>query len=193
MSPEENLPESPLPEVDRGPASTDDAVASDLVDDVYQQLRRLAQSMMGSENPGQTIQATALVHEAYLKLDRYNRPWEDSQHFFIVAARAMRLILVDRARSKASKRRGGGRKRLDLDEADAVIFDNSVDFVSLDEALDRLAQEHERASQIVLLRYFAGLNNEQVAQTLGISPATAARDWVFARAHLYRTLNDTEP
>lgn len=193
MPSEENLPESPPTTVNPAPTTTDGSVASDLVDDVYQQLRRLAQCMMGSEKPGQTIQATALVHEAYLKLDRSGRPWADSQHFFIVAAQAMRQILVDRARSKASKRRGGDRHRLDLDEADAAIFDNSVDFVSLDEALDRLAQEHERASQIVLLRYFAGLNNEQVAQTLGISPATAARDWVFARAHLYRTLNDTEP
>lgn len=191
MPPEERLPEySPTPAKPRS-ASADGSPASDFVDDVYQQLRRLAQSMMGTENPGQTIQATALVHEAYLKLDRSGQPWADSQHFFIVAAKAMRLILVDRARSKNSKRRGGGRLRLELEDADATIFDNSVDFVSLDEALDRLAIEHERASQIVMLRYFAGLSNEQVADTLGISLATAARDWAFARAHLYRALNET--
>lgn len=163
-----------------------------LLEEVYHQLRALARELMNREKPGQTVQATELVHEAYLRLNPGDQRFSDSRHYYIVAAQAMRRILVDRARRKASVRHGGGRPRFEFDEADAIIWENSVDLVSLDEALTRLTKQHERAAQVTMLRYFAGLSNEQVAEALGISTATAKRDWSFARAWLHHVLEETD-
>ncbi len=163
-----------------------------LLEEVYHQLRALARELMIREKPGQTVQATELVHEAYLRLSPGDQRFNDSRHFYIVAAQAMRRILVDRARRKASVKHGGDRQRFEIDESDAIIWENSVDLMSLDEALTRLTKQHERAAQVTMLRYFAGLSNEQVAEALGISTATAKRDWSFARAWLHRVLDEPE-
>lgn len=170
-----------------------DSPSEPLLQEVYHQLRELARELMNREKPGQTVQATELVHEAYLRLDKADQRFSDSRHYYLVAAQAMRRILVDRARHKAAARHGGGRKRFEFDEADAIVWDNSVDLVSLDEALERLTKQNERAAQVMMLRYFAGLSNEQTAEALGISTATCKRDWSFAKAWLFRVLEAPDP
>lgn len=165
-----------------------DSPSEPLLQEVYDQLRELARELMSREKRGQTIQATELVHEAYLRLNKADQRFSDSRHYYIVAAQAMRRILVDRARRKASVKHGGDRQRFEFDESDAIIWENSVDLVSLDEALTRLTKQHERAAQVMMLRFFAGLDNEQVADTLGISKATVKRDWSFAKSWLHRVL-----
>ena len=157
-----------------------------LLSAVYDELRRLATRKLAQERPGQTLQPTALVHEAYLRLlGDHPVQWDNRGHFFAAAAEAMRRILVEAARRKGRLKHGGGRQRCELDEADVIALPASVDLVALDEALEKLAQEDPTKAQLVKLRYFAGLTVEQAGELLGISRATADRYWHFARAWLY--------
>ncbi|MGA2916437.1 MAG: sigma-70 family RNA polymerase sigma factor [Sedimentisphaerales bacterium] len=154
---------------------------------VYQELRQLAAQRMRKESPGQTLQATALVHEAYLRLvGSQEQKWSGRGHFFAAAAEAMRRILIDNARRKKSLKRGGSRKRIDLDEAVATGDDKTSldDLVALDEALEKLSKKDKAKADLVKLRYFAGLTNEQAAEVLGISPSTVDRYWAYARSWL---------
>ena len=168
------------------------AAAAALLPLVYNQLRQLAQNKMRLERPGHTLGATALVHEAYLRLVDPTKPqeWEGRWHFFAAAAQAMRRILVDSARQRSRAKRGGGMGRVSFDQdLELTVGDPPEDVLALDEALERLSQLHPEKAQLVKLRYFAGLTTAQAAQALGISTATADRRWTYARAWLYRHLN----
>jgi RNA polymerase sigma factor (TIGR02999 family) len=167
----------------------DNRAADELLVAVYDELRRLASSKLARERPGQTLQATALVHEAYLRLVGAELAnWENRGHFFAAAAEAMRRILVERARRKARLKHGGGRQRFELNEADAIILPSPIDLLALDEALEKLAREDPVKAKLVKLRYFAGLTVEQAGKILGVSRATADRYWTYARAWLYREI-----
>jgi RNA polymerase sigma factor (TIGR02999 family) len=157
---------------------------------VYDELRRLAAHKLAQEKPGQTLQPTALVHEAYLRLvGKGDEPhWDGRGHFFAAAAEAMRRILVENARRKHRLKRGGDRQRLDLEQVEAVSDAPSEDLLALDEALDQFAAEDGQKAELVKLRYFAGLSVEEAACCLGISRATADRYWAYARAWLYDRL-----
>jgi RNA polymerase sigma factor (TIGR02999 family) len=173
-------------------AQGDPRAAGELLPLVYDELRRLAAQRLAQEKPGQTLQATALVHEAYLRLVGGNleQPWNSRGHFFAAAAEAMRRILVETARRKRRVRHGGGRQRLDLDQLELSADEVSDDLLALDEALEKLAAEEAEAAQVVQLRYFAGLSIEQTAAALGISVRTANRHWAFARAWLFQQLRE---
>jgi RNA polymerase sigma factor (TIGR02999 family) len=159
--------------------------AEKLLDLVYEELRRLAAINMANVAPGQTLQPTALVHEAWLRLvgDR-NPTFKDRAHFFRAAAEAMRHILIDRARRKQSKRHGGGQHRVDWDGFDLAAESADDQLLAVDEALEKLAREYPVQADLVKLRYFAGMTNEEVAQTLGISVSTAKNYWTFSRTWL---------
>jgi RNA polymerase sigma factor (TIGR02999 family) len=162
-----------------------DAGASEqLLPLVYDELRRLAAQKLAREKPGQTLQATALVHEAYLRLvgTGDDLRWENRGHFFAAAAEAMRRILVETARRRKRWKRGGDRARAELLEADLAVDDPPDEILAVDEALARLAAEDAQAAELVKLRYFAGLSVEEAAQSLGLSRATAYRHWTYARA-----------
>jgi RNA polymerase sigma factor (TIGR02999 family) len=153
---------------------------------VYNELRRLAAQKMSRESPGQTLQATALVHEAYIRLvGSEARDWKGRTHFFTAAAEAMRRILIDNARRKKSLKYGGGNQIANLDNAELAIEEPSEDIIALDEALAKLAEEDPVKANLVKLRYFAGLTIEQAAEILGISRATADRYWSYARVWLF--------
>jgi RNA polymerase sigma factor (TIGR02999 family) len=172
----------------------DPQAAEQLLPLVYDELRRLAAQRLADEGPGHTLQPTALVHEAYLKLVGADpqQPWNGRVHFFAAAAEAMRRILIDHARRKHRARRGGGKKRVelgDMDDIEMVTERGQADeLLALDEALTQLAVADPRRAELVRLRYFAGLTLEQAAELLGISRATADRHWAFARAWLYDAL-----
>ncbi len=169
----------------------DPQAAAELLPLVYDELRKLAAQRLAQEKPGQTLQATALVHEAYLRLvdvDKVQR-WDSRGHFFAAAAEAMRRILVDQARSKASSKRGGKHQRLDLPDLAEPASEGRIDLVALDEALKTLEQQQPDKAEIVKLRFFAGCSLEETAQALGISRATAQRNWAYARAWLFGRLN----
>jgi RNA polymerase sigma factor (TIGR02999 family) len=170
----------------------DPQAAGKLLPLVYEELRRLAAQKLSHEAPGQTLQATALVHEAYLRLigPGNEPPWDGRGHFFGAAAEAMRRILVDNARRKHRLKRGGMLKRVDLDEARPLALDRSEDLMALDEALDLLAAEDLQKAELVKLRFFAGLTLEEAARCLGISRATANRSWSYARAWLFDRLRE---
>jgi RNA polymerase sigma factor (TIGR02999 family) len=157
---------------------------------VYQQLRDLAAARLAQEKPGQTLQATALVHEAFLRLvgDEHVDQWDHRGHFFAAAAEAMRRILVERARRKAATKRGGDMARVELEPDVAVAPEVQEDLLALDAALDQLAAEYPQQAEIVKLRYFAGLTLPDAAAALGISERTAGRHWAFARAWLRRAV-----
>jgi len=169
----------------------DPHAAEQLLPLVYDELRRLAAEKMAQEKPGQTLQATALVHEAYVRLvdEEKARHWNSRGHFFAAAAEAMRRILIEKARRKQRIRHGGGRKRLDLDRLDPADKEGGDDLLAMDEALERLAAEDAMVAEVVKLRYFAGLTIEETAAALGISVRTANRHWSFARAWLYQQLS----
>jgi RNA polymerase sigma factor (TIGR02999 family) len=170
--------------------SGDPNAASQLLPMVYEELRRLAIARISEEKPGQTLQATALVHEAYLRLvGDPEQHWNGRAHFFGAAAEAMRRILVESARRKKSKKRGGDRARVPLEEGDAIASDND-DLLALDEALARFESQDPLAAKIVNLRYFAGLTMPQVAETLGISLRTAERNWTYAKSWLHAAVVD---
>jgi RNA polymerase sigma factor (TIGR02999 family) len=156
---------------------------------VYNELRRLAAAYMRRERPGQTIQATALVHEAYLRLAGAGTPWHDERHFVGIAARSMRQILVERARARGAQKRWAGLDRVSMTDALAVAADPEGMLPALDEALSRLEQIDPEQARIVELRYFAGLSIEDAADALGMSPATLKRRWALARAWLHRDLS----
>jgi RNA polymerase sigma-70 factor (ECF subfamily) len=173
--------------------SGDGKAVSALLPLVYDELRRLAASYLRRERPGQTLQATALVHEAYVRLiGEGKRPWQDRAHFVAIAALSMRQILVERARRRQAAKRGGDPERIALDDrvlgTGPAHGPDDLDLVALDEALDRLAREQPRQARIVELRYFGGLSVEECAEALQISPATVKRDWTLARAWLKRRL-----
>jgi RNA polymerase sigma factor (TIGR02999 family) len=164
----------------------DPHAAAQLLPLVYDELRRLAAQKLAHEQPGQTLQATALVHEAYLRLvdtDQVQH-WNSRGHFFAAAAEAMRRILVERARAKRSLKGGGGRHRLDLADLDVAAAEPDVDVLALSDVLDKLERHEPRRAALVKLRFFAGLTTAEAAQALGISPSTAENDWAYARCWL---------
>jgi len=170
-------------------AAGDPAAAADLLPLVYDELRRLADARLAAEKPGQTLQATALVHEAFLRLvgPADAARWDHRGHFFAAAAEAMRRILVDAARKKGRVRHGGGRRRVELADQPAAVPDN--DLLDLDDALSKLADRDPQKAELVKLRFFAGLTVPQAAAALGVSVATAERHWAFARTWLHAELN----
>jgi RNA polymerase sigma factor (TIGR02999 family) len=156
---------------------------------VYDELRQLAARRMAHEPPGQTLQPTALVHEAYLRLVGDGAvEWNSRGHFFAAAAEAMRRILIERARQRGQAKRGGGRARVPLSVDDVASDENALDLLALDEALGRMKKEHERMNRVVMLRFFAGLSVDDTARALGMSDMTVKRDWACARAWLYDEL-----
>jgi len=181
----------------------DPRAADDLLPLVYEELRLLAAQKLSQELPGQTLQATALVHEAYIRLvEAECRNWNSRNHFFMAAAEAMRRILIENARRKKNLKHGGGRQRVDLDDAAEAVsrascprFEGGTpstppdDLLALDEAMEKLAAEDPTKVDLVKLRYFAGLSIDQAAEVLGISRATAIRHWSFARAWLFERIN----
>jgi RNA polymerase sigma factor (TIGR02999 family) len=182
-----------MPEVTRlldAAAAGDRRAAAELLPLVYDELRKLAAARLADEAPGQTLQPTALVHEAYLRLvgPADATRWENRGHFFAAAAEAMRRILVDAARRKRREKHGGDRHRVGLDAVPAPDPDSRDDLVALDAALTRLAAEDPQAARLVELRHFGGLTGPGAAAALGLSPRTADRVWAFARAWLHREL-----
>ena len=164
----------------------DPHAADQLLTVVYDELRKLAAQKLAQEKPGQTLQATALVHEAYLRLVDVEEAqhWNSRGHFFAAAAEAMRRILVERARHKRSWKAGAGRRRLELDDIDPSVPAPDEDLLALDEALGKLEQHDRRKAELVKLRFFAGFNIQQAAEALGISTSTADNDWAYARCWL---------
>jgi RNA polymerase sigma-70 factor, ECF subfamily len=171
----------------------DDAALAELTPLVYEELRCLAHRHMGGERPDHTLQTTALANEAYLRLaDQTNPRWQSRAHFFAVAARVMRQILVSYAKSYRSQKRGGGALKIELDETAIVSPELSKEIVDLHEALERLATLDSRKAQVVELKYFGGLNYDEMAEVLKISPVTVRRDWEFARAWLHTELHNVD-
>jgi RNA polymerase sigma factor (TIGR02999 family) len=167
----------------------DPHAASQLLPLVYDELRRLAAQRLADEKPGLTLQPTALVHEAYLRLvGDANKTWDSRGHFFAAAAEAMRRILIEDARRKQRLKRGGDRRRVDLDQVEALVSAPGDDLLALDEALDQFAAEDPKKAELVKLRFYGGLSVEEAASCLGISRATADRYWAYARAWLYDRL-----
>jgi RNA polymerase sigma factor (TIGR02999 family) len=175
-----------LSAIERG----DPQAAEQLLPLVYDELRKLAAQKLAQEKPGQTLQATALVHEAYLRLvgGEPAPAWDSRGHFFAAAAEAMRRILVERARRKRAEKHGGQHHRQEVDDVEIVAASPTEDLLALDEALTRLAAEDPAKADLVKLRYFAGLSIENAARALGISSATAKRRWAYARAWLFRQI-----
>ncbi len=176
-----------LSAIDQG----DPQAAEQLLPLVYDELRRLASQKMAHETPGQTLQATALVHEAYLRLVASSdasapreQQWNSRGHFFAAAAEAMRRILVERVRHKRSLKAGGNRRRQELPDIEAAVVGPHVDLLALNEALEKLEKQDKRRAELVKLRFFAGLTIAQAAEALGISPSTADNDWAYARSWL---------
>ena len=171
----------------------DDAALAELTPLVYEELRRLAHHFMEGQRPGHTLQTTALVNEAYLRLaDQTNPNWQSRAHFFAVAARAMRHILVSYARSNRAQKRGGGGVRIELDEAAILSPEQSKEIVDLHEALERLDTLDARKARVVELKFFGGLNYDEIAEVLKIAHMTVRRDWEFAKLWLYTELHSVE-
>jgi RNA polymerase sigma factor (TIGR02999 family) len=169
----------------------DARAAEQLLPLVYHELRKLAAQRLAQEKPGHTLQATALVHEAYLRLVDVEKAeqWNSRGHFFAAAAEAMRRILIEQARRKGRVKHGGGRARIELDHVDLAADGREQDLLALDEALERLIAEEPVAAEVVKLRYFAGLTTDQAAAALGISLRTANRHWAYAKAWLFQQMN----
>lgn len=174
--------------------SGDSNAAEQLLPLVYQELRRLAAAKLSGEKPGQTLQATALVHEAYLRLvnNAEDKQWDSRGHFFAAAAESMRRLLIDRHRAKVTQKRGGELQRMELHDVDLGVNDNSFDLLALDEALDKLAEEDSPAAELVKLRIFAGLSVEQAGEALGIPRTSAFRNWTYAQAWLRTRLSENK-
>jgi len=170
--------------------SGDAEALDDVIGAVYQELRRMADRYLRLESPGHTLQPTALVHEAYMRLiDQTQVTWQNRAHFFGVAAQMMRRILVDHAKTKRRDKRGGSARKLSLDEALNLSRERAADLVLLDEALETLTEIDPRKSRVVELRFFGGLSVEETAEALGVSPQTVMRDWKLAKAWLYQEIN----
>jgi RNA polymerase sigma factor (TIGR02999 family) len=177
-----------LSAIDQG----DQGAAGQLLPLVYNELRKLAAQKMAHEQAGQTLDATGLVHEAYLRLvGSSDRDWDNRRHFFAAAAEAMRRILVESARRRQRIRHGGGRQRVDLDDVDLAVDVPVDELLVINEALEELSRADANAAELVKLRYFAGMTVEQAAQTLGIPARTAYRNWAYARAWLFRQTNES--
>ncbi len=171
----------------------DDAALGELTPLIYEELRRLAHHHMGGERPDHTLQTTALVNEAYLRLAGQTNPsWQNRAHFFAVAARAMRQILVNYAKSYRAQKRGGGALKVELDEAAIISPEQSKAIVDLHEALERLGTLDSRKARVVELKFFGGLNYDEIAEVLKIARRTARRDWEFARIWLYKELHSVD-
>jgi len=171
----------------------DNAALVELTPLVYEELRRLAHHYMGGQRPDHTLQTTALVNEAYLRLaDQTSPNWQSRAHFFAVAARAMRQILVNYAKASQSQKRGGGALKLELDEAALISPEQTTEILDLNEALERLATLDSRKAQVVELKYFGGLNYDEMAEVLKISRITVRRDWEFAKLWLYTELHNVD-
>src|SRR5437773_8581230 len=171
----------------------DNAALVELTPLVYEELRRLAHHFMEGQRPDHTLQTTALVDEAYLRLADQTKPsWQNRAHFFAVAARAMRQILVNYAKSNRAQKRGGGALKVELDEVAIISPEESKEIVDLHEALERLAALDSRKAQVVELKYFGGLNYDEMAEVLKISPVTVRRDWRFGKAWLYTELHSVD-
>jgi RNA polymerase sigma factor (TIGR02999 family) len=171
-----------LAAVERG----DSHAAEELLPLVYNELRKLAGQRLAGEKPGQTLQATALVHEAYVRLvgDAADQHWDGRGHFFSAAAEAMRRILIERARHKGCRKAGGDRRRVDLGDVEPALDEPDLELLALDEAIQELERKDPRKAEVVKLRFFAGLTNDQAAAALGISSSTAENDWAYARSWL---------
>jgi RNA polymerase sigma-70 factor (ECF subfamily) len=170
----------------------DNAALAELTPLVYEELRRLAHHFMEGQRPDHTLQTTALVDEAYLRLaDQTSPSWQNRAHFFAVAARAMRQILVNYAKSSRAQKRGGGALKVELEEGAIVSPEQSKAIVDLHEALERLGMLDSRKARVVELKYFGGLNHDEIAEVMKISTVTVRRDWVFAKAWLYTELHDS--
>ena len=173
--------------------SGEDGAQERLFDLLYEELRRVAHGHLAGGPRRATLQATALVNEAYLRLiDKDAVSWENRRHFFFAASRAMRDVLVDEARRKSAKRRGGDRRRVTLEGVDVGLATPAEDMLALDDALQALEREDERRAQIVRLRYFGGLSEEEAAEALGVSKRTVSREWSLARARLAMLLDPTD-
>jgi RNA polymerase sigma factor (TIGR02999 family) len=169
----------------------DDLALERLMPIVYQELRKMASKYMQSQKVGNTLQPTALIHEAYVKLaGQKEQNWKNRAHFFGVAAQAMRHILVDYVRNRKSQKRGGDAERIEFDESFIVSNERAAGLVELDEALNKLAELDERKSRVVELKYFGGLTNEEMAEVLDVSSQTIIRDWQFARSWLLQELSN---
>ncbi len=174
-------------------ANDDSDAAAELLPIVYDQLKSIAQFRMSNERPGHTLQATALVHEAFLKLvGPRQKPWQGAGHFYAAAAESMRQILLDHAKARGRQKRGGDRKREMINVVDLAENDQFENIVALDESIDRLEQENPEAAQVVRMRFYAGLSVDETAATLDMSPRTVDRRWKYARAWLYRALSDDQ-
>jgi RNA polymerase sigma factor (TIGR02999 family) len=171
----------------------DSKAANELLPLVYEELKRLAAHKMAHEAPGHTLQPTALVHEAWLRLvgDK-DQKWDGRAHFFAAAAEAMRRILIDRARRKHAVRHGGDQQRVDIQEVDVISETDDDQLLAVNEALDKLAVEHKTEAELVKLRYFVGMTNEEAAEVLGVSPRTAKYYWTHARAWLYHEIGRSQ-
>lgn len=167
----------------------DPTAADHLLPLVYDELRRLAAARMAQEKPGQTLQPTALVHEAWLRLvGSENQRWENRAHFFAAAAEAMRRILIEKARRRQRLRHGGGQERVDLDEIAIIAPESDERLLQVNEALDRLAAEDKEKADVVKLRFFVGLTDREVADALGLSERTVERHWAYAKPWLFRQI-----
>lgn len=166
-----------------------DGAREELYEEVYRELRSMAAARLSRERQGHTLQATALVNEAYLRLAPGDQDWENRAHFFGSAARAMRRILVDHARRHQASKRGGEAQRVTFEDLAIAAPESEVDLLALDDALDALAQDEPRLAEVVHLRFFAGLGIAETAEILGTSPATVKRDWTFARAWLLERMS----
>ena len=183
-----------MPDLDVNPSPAGNQPAAELLPELYTELRRLAAALTTRLRPGQTLQPTALVHEAYLRLVGSRDPgWEGRRHFFGAAARAMREILIEQARRKDSLKRGGGARRVELSEGLALIEPPADDLLALDEAIQQLQAERPQLAEVVRLRYYAGLSVEETAAVVGASYSTVKRDWRFARAWLAWRLGGGAP
>jgi RNA polymerase sigma factor (TIGR02999 family) len=172
----------------------DAKAAEELLPLVYEELRKLAAHRMAHESPGQTLQPTALVHEAWLRLTaNENVQWDGRTHFFGAAAEAMRRILIDNARRKRAARHGGGQQRLDLEQLEIAAPAQDDELLAINDALEKLAEHDRQKAELVKLRYFVGLTLEEAAEILGISGPMAKRHWTYARAWLFRELNEKTP
>jgi RNA polymerase sigma factor (TIGR02999 family) len=172
----------------------DPSAADQLLPLVYEELRKLASQKMSHENPGQTLQATGLVHEAYVRLVDVQKAqhWDSRGHFFAAAAEAMRRILVDKARRKERPKHGGNHQRVERSDLDRVADVQSPELIDLDEALQKLEAKHPRKAELVKLRYFAGLTNKEAAQAMGVAASTADLDWAYAKSWLRVEMRETQ-
>ncbi len=197
LSPNSSCLGEPMSEVTRILSAIeqgDPSAAEQLLPLVYDELRRLAAQKLAQEKPGQTLDATALVHEAYLRLVRTDQAhhWNSRGHFFVAAAESMRRILVDAVRRKRRPKHGGERHRVELDKVVSLTDDRAAELLSLHEALEKLESESPEKGRLVKLRYFAGLSQQEAAQAIGISRATADRYWAYAKAFLRCEMDDAE-